>query len=164
MKTHASFMLLVAELDGDLVEFYRIRALNIRAWDRVRSGSGDVLDYGALGYTLHSLYGIMENYFLRISKFFENNLPSAQWHRVLVERMSLEIDGVRPKLITDTESRRLVNELLKFRHRFRNLYGEDLDPVRTESVQHIAESFAERFGTIHDEFKAKMITIAKTLP
>ncbi len=59
----------------------------------------DDLDWAALGYTLHVLYTSMENYFLRISKFFENDLPRDARHKELLERMELEIPGIRPALL-----------------------------------------------------------------
>ena len=88
MRTNAAFYSLIAELKADVVELRRLQELNLRAWSRIEQGATDVLDWGALGFTLHSLYGVLENYFLRISKFFENNLPPHRWHKVLVEKMA----------------------------------------------------------------------------
>ncbi len=75
MKTHAAFLTLVAELGGDMRELSRLTAQNERAWERICGGANDPIDWGALGYTLHAVYGVLENYFLRVSKFFENTLP-----------------------------------------------------------------------------------------
>ncbi|MCX7025248.1 MAG: hypothetical protein NT080_11605 [Spirochaetes bacterium] len=36
-----------------------------------------VIDWGALGFTLHAEYGIIENYFLRISKPYAEGLRAA---------------------------------------------------------------------------------------
>jgi len=118
---------------------------------------------GALGYTIHSLYGVLENYFLRVSKFFENSLPGDRWHKGLVEKMSLEIPDVRPPVLTRREDKQEVLELLKFRHRFRNLYGEDLDPQRTAEIERIAQHFFSRFPDIHATFREKIMAIAESL-
>ncbi len=163
MRTHAAFLTLIAELDGDVSELSRLRAQNERAWVRIRNGANDPIDWGALGYTLHALYGALENYFLRVSKFFENTLPGDAWHRSLVERMSLEVPGVRPALIDTDEARRDLVELMRFRHRFRNLYGEDLDPARTTAVQETASRILIRFPSIHDAFAQKVRLIAEGL-
>jgi hypothetical protein len=52
----------------------------------------DEYDFAALGYSIANLYTLMENYFLRIAKGFENELGPSSWHRDLVRRMSLEED------------------------------------------------------------------------
>ena len=163
MKTRESFLALIAELEGDYQAQQRIMAQNRRAWERIQKGAVDPIDWGALGFTLHSAYGILENYFLRVSKFFENDLPPARWHRSLVEKMGLEILGVRPALLVDESSKRRALELLKFRHRFRNLYGEDLDPEKTSEVQMSANDFAVSFSRNHADFVAKLQAIAEGL-
>lgn len=163
MKTQASFATLIAELDGDLKELARIGEQNARAWERIEAGASDQLDVGALGFTLHRLYGVLENYFLRISKFFENSLASDRWHKDLVEKMRLEIPTVRPPLFTEEGDYRNAIELMRFRHRFRNLYGEDLDPEKTASVQRRARSLIDAFPAIHEEFRRKVAEIAEGL-
>jgi len=161
MRTRESFLALAAELDGDEREIKRLKTLNARAMARITAGAQDVLDYGALGYTIHSLYGITENYFLRISKFFENNLPHDRWHKALVEKMSLEIKGVRPPFLLSSSDRSDALEILKFRHRFRNLYGEDLDPRKTLEIQRICDRFYARFPVLHSEFRGLILEIAE---
>jgi hypothetical protein len=163
MKTRESFLTLIAELKGDFREFGRIMTQNRRAWERIRNGANDPIDWGALGFTLHSAYGILENYFLRVSHFFENDLPPYRWHKSLVEKMALEIDGVRPALLVDEPSKLRVLELLKFRHRFRNMYGEDLDPDKTSEVQMTASDFAVSFAKDHADFLQKLRAIAEEL-
>jgi len=43
----------------------------------------------------------------------------------------------------------------------RNLYGEDLDPVKTSEVQAIALRFFGGFATLHRDFKEKLLAIAE---
>lgn len=163
MKTQASFATLIAELDGDLKELQRISAQNARAWERIQSGADDPIDWGALGFTLHRLYGVLDNYFLRVSKFFENNFAADRWHKDLVEKMRLDIPGVRPPLFTEDRDHRNAVELMRFRHRFRNLYGEDLDPEKTSAVQKRAHALLDAFPTIHEGFRAKVSAISAGL-
>ena len=117
MKTYEAVMTLIQELNGDMEEINRLRNHNFRAWDRIEAGGDDVLDYGALAFTIHTIYGVIENYFLRISKFFENSLPQDSWHKTLVERMALEIPGVRPALITDKTLKKRILEQFPAIHR-----------------------------------------------
>ena len=85
-----------AELDADQTVLADLLEQNRRAVGRVEAGARDTLDYAALGYTIHNLYSLLENYALRIAKTFENQLESTSWHSDLVRRMTLEIRGVRP--------------------------------------------------------------------
>jgi hypothetical protein len=67
-------------------------------------------------------YTCLETLFLRISQFFENNLSDDRWHSDLLEKMTLNIPGVREHVISDKTYSILV-ELMKFRH-FRRYYFE----------------------------------------
>jgi hypothetical protein len=161
MKTYEGVLTLIEELKGDMDELERLRDLNKRAWVRIENGADDVLDFGALAYTIHTIYGVIENYFLRISKFFENSLPPDSWHKTLVERMALNIPGVRPAFIHDKDALKRMMDLLRFRHKFRNLYGEDLDPERTKDVQRNLEEVLSVFPGLHREYCHKLKQIAE---
>jgi len=161
MRTREAFLTLIQELDGNISEIKRLEMNNVRAWDRIQSGAVDILDYGALSFTIHTIYGVLENYFLRISKFFENTLPAESWHKTLVERMALEIPGLRPAFIEDNELKNMILELLRFRHKFRNLYGEDLKPEKTEAVQKTMEAVLKKLPSAHEEFRKKISGIAE---
>lgn len=160
MRTKEGFQTLLVELEGDVQQLKNIQEQNTKAWDRICAGATDSLDYAALGFTIHGIYGLLENYFLRISKFFENNLPKESWHKALVDRMGLDIPGLRPALLLEAKDKELVMVLLKFRHKFRNLYGEDLNPQLITLVQLQAqELLGDRFIQIHQEFCQKLSSI-----
>jgi hypothetical protein len=163
MRTYEGFLTLVAELDGDVAEIERVRGQNARAWDRINKGADDPIDWGALGFTLHTLYGVAENYFLRVSKYFENGLPPERWHRVLLEKMALDIPGLRPALFTKADQLCDAIEVMKFRHRMRNLYGEDLDPGKTGGIQIVAARFFDVFPEMHHDFRERLLAVAEAL-
>ncbi len=163
MRTREGFLTLIRELDGDVEQLSKAVNLTVRASERIDAGARDVLDYGALAFTIHGAYGVIENYFLRVSKFFENSLPSESWHRTLIERMSLDIPDLRPALILSEETRARVLEVMRFRHRFRNLYGEELDPDKTMAVARRLRELAEEFPDIHSRFRRKLTVIAEAL-
>jgi hypothetical protein len=162
MRTYEGFLALIAELDADVRELRRVMEHNSRAWERIQAGADDPVDWGALGFTIQTAYGILENYFLRVSKFFENSLPSDRWHQALVERMAIEIPGLRPALL-GRDALEEVRELVRFRHRLRNLYGEDLDPTKTSRVQQTLQRFVATFSEIHRRFTAELREIADAL-
>ena len=67
MRTREALLTLVQELDGDETEIARVLTRNSTAWDRILAGADDPVDWGALGFTIQTLHGVLENYFLRIS-------------------------------------------------------------------------------------------------
>lgn len=73
------------------------------------------------GY-LETYYTALETFFVRVSGYFENDLPPGGWHASLLEKMNLEIEGLRTKVVGDGNLVRL-RELLRFRH-FRRYYVE----------------------------------------
>ena len=163
MRSYASMQALIQELESDATEIGRVLERNGTATARIEQGANDPVDWGALGFTIQTLYGVLENYFLRISKYFENNLPPDRWHMTLVERMRLEIPDVRPAFLQSFEEERQVREILRFRHRLRHLYGEDLDPAKTMALQKTVQSFFQQFPSLHNGFTDKLRSIADAL-
>jgi hypothetical protein len=163
MKTRVSFLTLVAELENDFRDLGMAMGENRRAWARIQAGAKDPLDWAALGFTLHLVYGVLEDYFLRVSKFFENSLDPTERHKSLVEKMALEIPGVRPAVLPDDATREMTVDLLKFRHRFRNMYKETLDPEKTTQAHVNANRLIPVFSRCHTEFVAKLNAIAEGL-
>ena len=160
MKRKKSDLLrLVAELGSDFDLLETLKQKNERARQRVEQGSSEELDWAALGYTIHNIYNLLENYFLRISKFFENSLEPLSWHRDLIEHMRLDIDGVRPALLNRDLAAR-IDELRSFRHVFRNIYQSELDPKRVELVQQQLNPTLASFENVHKEFLKKLKAIA----
>lgn len=93
--------------------------------------SQDVLIVAA--YRLHSLYTAFENIFRNIAAAFENHLDQESWHRDLLQRMRLDLTPVRPAII-DAEAFDKLDEMRRFRHVFRTMYGLNLDPLRLQVV------------------------------
>lgn len=75
---------------------------------------------------LENGYTAIETLFLRISQAFENSLEPDRWHTHLLEKMALQIDGIRPCTISRETSRRL-EELMRFRHFKRYYFQFDYD-------------------------------------
>lgn len=140
-----------AELELDIERLTELREKNQRAADRATVGDADELDYAALGYTIHNVFSLIENYVTRIAKTFENQIDPVSWHRDLIERMQIEIDGVRPAL-WGRELAARVDELRRFRHVFRNMYANDLDPRRVAAVQEGLSETISWFLHAHDRF------------
>jgi len=83
-------------------------------------------------YQLHNLYSAAEDLFKIVAGAFENSVTDlSRWHTELLGRMTLNIRGVRPALLS-TESAELLDELRAFRHVFRHAYLKRLDFSRVE--------------------------------
>jgi len=162
MRRKGEILRLIAELDSDVSLLEGLREKNSKAWIRTQQKHSEELDWAALGYTIHNIYNLLENYFLRISKFFENSLDPFSWHRNLVEHMSLEIEGIRPALL-DRNLASKIDEMRAFRHVFRNIYQSELDPRRVQLVQSQLESTLAEFKKAHQQFIEKLKGIAELL-
>ncbi len=152
MKGPETIYQLIAELNQDYQYILESEEKNKVMAQRIASNPhADEFDYAALGFTLHNLYNAFEGYFYRVAKFFENNLSEHSWHKNLLERMALSIETVRPALISKDFALKL-EELLKFRHLFRNMYKSPLVPEKMEFVQNAAKNLAREFEPRHKVF------------
>ncbi|MFW6292793.1 MAG: hypothetical protein ACOC7V_10760 [Spirochaetota bacterium] len=149
-----------AELQLDIERLAELRSANERAARRVAVGNPDELEYAALGYTIHNIFNLIENYATRIARTFENAIDPASWHRELIERMQLSIAGVRPAL-WDRNLAGRIDELRRFRHVFRNMYANDLDPKRVAAVQDGVPATLTLFCAAHDRFTADLAAMIR---
>jgi hypothetical protein len=84
---------------------------------------------------LHHGYGAIESVLERVARSIEGSLPVGRdWRVALLENMSLDIEGIRPRVISD-ESLRLLRGLLAFRHFFRHAYAVSLEGPRLEALR-----------------------------
>lgn len=157
----------VRQLRAELMQDYDFIVLNAQknATMSARiaiSQDRDEFAYAALGYTLHNLYNAFEGYFFRVAKFFENNVTDLTWHKALLERMTLHIEGIRPALLDQTISLR-IEELLKFRHVYRNIYKSPLVPAKVEFANQAAVNLAADFKAHHELFLGFLQNLIKEL-
>lgn len=83
---------------------------------------------------LENYYTCAETIFLRISQFFENSLSQEKWHMDLLGKMTLQIENIREKVISDA-TYSLLFELLKFRHFKRYYFQMQRDWDKIEFLQ-----------------------------
>jgi hypothetical protein len=89
----------------------------------------------ACAYRLHNIYSALENCFDQISRTFENHVVNAsQWHRELLWKMFLDLSPLRPAVLPE-RTRALMDEMLSFRHRFRNNYGMRLSAQKVDTLR-----------------------------
>ena len=122
--------LLEADIKAQLGKIEQVFALlEERAADLQPDNPGSI---ESVAYQLHNVYNAVEYLMEIVAKAFENNVSDlSRWHTQLLDRMSLEIKGVRPALLKG-ETNALLHELRAFRHFFRHAYGVPLDFIRVE--------------------------------
>ncbi len=90
-----------------------------------------------------------------------HGIPEGEnWHIQLLKDMTLQIEEVRPAVI----SKELLAELkgyLEFRHRFRNIYGFELEWDKMKGLKETMPGIAERFKKEIKEFIAFMKTLTE---
>ena len=65
---------------------------------------------------LENYYTCLETIFLRISQSFDNNLDPARWHNDLLQKMTLEIEGVRTAAVSEETFSPLFEPAMVARH------------------------------------------------
>ena len=158
MKSVDVLRTLKAELKADMPRLERLFQKYELIHDKLSEIEPDEFDYVALAYTIVNLYNLIENYFLRISKTFENNLDPVTWHRHLLQRMYLEVEGVRPAFMTEQDYI-LFNELRAFRHVFRHIYQQELDISKLLQLDSSIPATIERFEALHQSYLEKLDTL-----
>ncbi|MEW6447350.1 MAG: hypothetical protein AB1426_04575 [Bacillota bacterium] len=125
-------LLLLSEIESTNRRQARLYEKLDQSWQRYQATN----DYSYLvetAFYLNQLYTGYEKIFHEVAEVFENTVDSLRWHKSLLERMRLAIEGLRPALISDGTFR-CLNELRAFRHFFRHGYDTDLEPEKIELV------------------------------
>ena len=104
---------------------------------------------------IESYFTCAETIFLRISQFFENNLSENRWHKDLLEKMTLQINEIRPRVISDTVYKDM-EELLRFRHFKRYYFNLAYDWERLDEI-------IKRAKRVHVPLKSDLTGFNNTL-
>ncbi len=110
-------------------------------------------------FTVNQVYTGYERIFRNIANTFENSISDSEWHRSLLDRMKLEIEGIRPAFLSE-QSHKSLHELLSFRHYFRHAYDSDIDDEkfsivakRTLDLKKLLKDEVDRFVKFIDDVK-----------
>ena len=110
----------------------------------------------SLAYQLHNLYCAFEDLFRIVAEYFENRIEErAKYHRELLWRMRLSIEGVRPALLSEANFRSL-DSLRAFRHVFRHAYSYGLDSQKVALAMEDALKLKELYQEDINSFLAQL--------
>ncbi len=88
----------------------------------------------AAALNLHGFYSGLERIFQIIARDIDQWVPSSpQWHRELLNQMTLDLQPLRPAVLT-RDTVQALEEYLGFRHVVRNVYTTRLDPERISQL------------------------------
>lgn len=134
------FNLLKAEIEAQIKEIER---LFLEIEERKKGASRSKARLESLAYKLHNLYCAFEDLFKVVAGHFENQVEDiARFHKELLKRMSIRIEGVRPALLSE-DAFKVLDELRAFRHFFRHAYSYEL---RYERLKPVIEAAAKLRG------------------
>jgi hypothetical protein len=127
----AAIQRLRAEIESDR-RAWLARVEELRPLDLGRADPGSL---ARAAVAIHHGYGAIESALERVARLIEGSLPTGRdWHVALLENMSLDIEGVRPRVLSD-ESLQLLRNLLAFRHFFRHAYAVSLQAPRLDALR-----------------------------
>jgi len=155
---NAQIRTLKADIAADIQAVTEIYA-SLNAYPDTPTGQEQVV---TVAYYLHNLYCAFESIFQRVAEAFENQIPDrTTWHVELLHRMTLDIEGIRPRLISPAAFDSL-DELRRFRHLFRSAYRLRLDPERLALVRRKARALEAIHRADMDRFLAFLDSLLQT--
>ena len=142
---------LIAEIEDELASLDRlIKDIDRVYRERPKDPEAKAVYDESIALKLHNFYTGCERIFKRVHDDLDGKVSSrasdlTDWHKRLLKRMSLEIEGVRPNVISK-ETFKALEDFLAFRHLVRNIYGYELEEERLDIL-------VEKAGTAYTFFK-----------
>lgn len=145
------FRILAAELTADLKNIEAIAACLDDVHGQARQRPLTDLEVSGAAHWLEGFYTAVEDLFTRIARTVDQDMPAGeQWHRELLERMALDIPGVRPAVIGSTLAATL-DEYRRFRHRARHVYSPPVP--KWEKFSHLVAGLPEVMGQLRQSVR-----------
>ncbi len=156
------FVRLAAALRDESARLGRVVGEARSAEERFASLEPGSLELRGIGDVVHDFYTGAERVFEKIAPELNGGVPAgSSWHRELLRNMTLELPGIRPPVIT-TETARLLEEFLRFRHLFRSVYGFELEWPRLRALLERLPAAWESLRSDLERFIAFLDEIATT--
>ncbi|OPY57966.1 MAG: hypothetical protein A4E55_01271 [Pelotomaculum sp. PtaU1.Bin035] len=128
-----NIILLEARLRKELFQLENLEK-ELKTLAKIKDLKVESIRLRAYASILHDFYSGIEKIFINIAREIDETVPKAEgWHRQLLEQMTLDISVRRPPVV-DANLAAQLQQYLSFRHRFRNLYGFELEWARMEEL------------------------------
>jgi hypothetical protein len=155
MRNKEEIPVLVAEIKDELS---KLDILSQKLSSQVnRINKEEIAESAAL--RLHNFYTGCERIFKLIVSEVNGGVPhELDWHKRMLTQVSLEIEDIRPAVIS-LKTKNDLEELLRFRHIVRNIYGFELKPERIQTLITLTLSLFPRFTKEIENFMAFLVGI-----
>ena len=142
---------LTAEIEKEIYQIDRLK----EELDQIKARQ-EIYFKRAKGSILHDFYNACERIFRHILQEVNGILPEDYaWHKNLLYKMTLDIKGIRPRVISEELAAEL-DEYLGFRHLFRNIYGFELQGNKIDNL-------IKNFARVHRKFKKEVRIFLKKI-
>lgn len=152
---------LADDLRQELEALKRIEAEARRCLGDLAARPPSYLEVRGSADIVHDFYNAVDRFFERVAVEMNGGLPAGpDSHATLLSRMSRELPDVRPRVVSE-ETRRALEEYLRFRHLFRHRYGFELEWPKLEPLLRGIESIAPRLGAELEGFVSAVLVLAE---
>lgn len=143
---------IISEIKKELENITKLR----EELENVLKEEGRFNNRRTLGSILHDFYNCCERVFRRIATDINGSFVQTEsWHKKLLYRMIINIESVRPKVISEDLAAEL-DDYLSFRHIFRNIYGFELKGDRLDRLVDKFKPVSQKFENEILDFLEKM--------
>jgi hypothetical protein len=155
IETGDKFTRIAAEIREELKKLDALYA----EWRGVDSDAGmPSLFLRGKASIFHDFYCGAERIFKKIAAELNGGVPAGEsWHQELLNDMKLDLPKLRPSVIS-AETHKLLLDFLSFRHKFRNIYGFELE---FEKVADVERKFSETHTKLKADLEAFLIFVDK---
>jgi len=109
---------------------------------------------------LHHFYTGLESTLERISQDIDGGITRrGDYHRELLRSMTIEIEGIRPRVITPEFAEEL-DDYRRFRHMFRHAYAGEL---RWKKMNHLAENIGMVYAILETSLQGFIAFLTKLI-
>ena len=143
-------VLLKSEISTDREKIERLFEKFTISWEKYRE-QGEYAYLVETAFYANQIYSGFERLFKNIANSFENNIDEKSWHKSLLDRMCITVEGIRPAFVSGSNFKYL-DELRSFRHFFRHSYDLDLDKEKFAIVASRALKLKDNYKTDIDKF------------
>jgi hypothetical protein len=128
------FVRLAAAVRAELQQIERVVGEADLALSDFAAASPPPRELRGIGNILHDFYTGAEHVFEKIALELDGGVPNGSaWHRELLESMALDLPALRPPVLS-SGTVNVLEEFLRFRHLYRNVYGFELEWERVKPL------------------------------
>lgn len=135
---------LIADIEDDLESISKIKTNFDKFTKDIENKIPDQYQRIVIAYFMHNFYNGCESILKNIALVFENNIDSQSWHKSILKRMKLDIEDLRPAVISE-ELYEILDDFRAFRHVFRHVYSYELDWEKEKLVVNKFDEAVVRF-------------------